>query len=147
MVRWDVRFADIQVLLCETEMRRGNLRQAFEYCKDEIRRTAGTYTLERIDMAARIFAKLGRYQEDARLSAATEALSAKFDWCRRAVSPNLRPSYWGDWRTRFADVSLDVLVPDLSTRIDREAILESWNAGRAMTYDETIVYVLNRLAI
>ncbi len=140
----DVRYGDVQILLCETEMRRGDLRRALEYCRDEIRRTAGPYTLERMEMAAKICAKAGRYHEAARLSGAAEAWSEKDDnKFHRNVSPELSKSYWGDWRTRFADVSLDVLVPDWRSRPDGVAIARAWNEGRAMTYDAAVAYALS----
>ena len=129
------------------EFRRGDLSRAFQYCQDEIRRASDVTTLGRIEMAARIFARAGRFQEAARLSAAAEAAVAQhLDW-ERAVSTEISTSYWGDWRTRYADMSLDVLVPDWRGRPDGGAILQAWNEGRAMPYERLRAYVLNELTI
>ena len=51
-------------------------------------------------------------------------------------------SFLGDWTTRYADASLDALVPDWRTRPDGAAILQAWNDGRAMTYDQVVACAL-----
>ena len=98
-----------------------------------------------LEIGARIFARGGRYAEAARLSGAAEAQSEKIG---RKTSVNISlTSYWGDWRTRPADVSLDALVPDWRNRPDGEAILQAWNAGRAMTFEQVVAYALNELVL
>jgi predicted ATPase/DNA-binding CsgD family transcriptional regulator len=143
----DVREWDVLTLLCETEMRRGDLRRALEYCAYCIRAGGPPHSLERMEMAARIFAKGGRFHTAARLSGAAEALTEYFRACGRTVTPEFSKSYWGDWRTRFADASLDALVPDWRSRSDSETIVRAWNEGRAMSYDETVAFVLSEQAI
>jgi hypothetical protein len=98
-----------------------------------------------LEIAARIFARCGRYVDAARLSGVAEALSEKIG--RKTSTNTSFSSYWGDWRTRPADVSLDALVPDWRTRQDGDAILQAWNAGRATTFEQAAAYALNELVI
>jgi tetratricopeptide (TPR) repeat protein len=142
---WDARQGDTKVLLCETEYRRGNLAQAYGHLRDYLPISGGTVLAERLEMAARIFARHGRPLEAARLSGAAEAISeASNEFSARPTSDKVwgRDSYWGDWRIRFADVSLDALVPNWRDRPDGEAIQQAWNAGRAMSEQEAKDYAL-----
>jgi hypothetical protein len=94
-------------------------------------------------MAAKILAKEGRYQAAVRLSGAAEALTDRFG---RKTSTEVRVSVGGgDWDTRFADVSLDALVPDWRTQADGAAILRAWDDGRAMSYQQAVTYALAKI--
>jgi hypothetical protein len=97
--------------------------------------------LERLEMAAKIFAGAGRFPEAARLSGAAEALSEHVG--RKTSQETSDISFPGDWRTRFADASLDALVPDWRTRPDGEAIMQAWEEGRVMTYDQVVAFALS----
>jgi tetratricopeptide (TPR) repeat protein len=140
----DNRVGSALALLCETELRAGQLGLALEYCQDYIR-LAHKYStpwnvFERLEMAARICARAGRFHESARLSGAAEALSEQ---CGRKTSLETSDvSFPGDWTTRYADVSLDALVPDWLTQPDGPAIKLAWSSGRAMTYQHAVDYAL-----
>jgi tetratricopeptide (TPR) repeat protein len=133
--------------LCQIAMRQGDRARALDYCKDYIKLAYEAETpfnvLERLEMAAKIFAIEGRYYESARLSGAAEALTEKFG--RKISADSSESSYPGDFTTRYADASLDALVPDWRTRPDGEAILQAWQDGRALSYDEVVAEALAEL--
>ena len=137
----DVRKGDTVIFLCEVEYRRGDLARAYDYCKDSVKYSLWNFLVERLEMAARIFARAGRYREAAKLSGAAEALSEQLD---RPTSAKVwgPDSHWGDFRTRFADVALDALVPNWRARPDGDAIQQAWNAGRALSEPEAQAYAL-----
>jgi non-specific serine/threonine protein kinase len=141
----DVRNGDVSVLLCEAHLRRGSFAQALAYCRVYLSSGGPPYTLERLEMAARIFARAGRYPEAARLSAGAQAESERLG--RPASSRRGSDYYWGDWRTRYADVALEALVPGWPNRPDADAIQQAWDEGRAMTYQQVLHYALYELSI
>ncbi|HTM39384.1 MAG TPA: hypothetical protein VL177_00655, partial [Terriglobales bacterium] len=143
----DARVGQMLAFLCDTSVLQGDLAQALDYCQAFIKLAYEKETplnvLERLEMAAKILAKYGRHQEAVRLSGAAEALSDRFG---RKTSPEARPSVGGgDCTTRYADVSLEALVPDWRTRADGEAIQLAWEAGRAMSYPEVVAHALAEL--
>jgi non-specific serine/threonine protein kinase len=138
----DLRYGDILTLLCETDFRSGNLRKALDSCKafSLYDMTDETYIpLQYVEVAARICTRAGQPQAAARLSAAAEAESERLGRPNSALTS--RESYWGDWRFRLSDLSLDDLVPDWRTRPDGEAIRQAWKEGRSMNVAQLKVYM------
>jgi hypothetical protein len=142
-----VRQGQLLAFLYDTSVLQADLAQALDYCQAFIKLAYEKETpfnvLERLEMAAKILAKEGRYQKAVRLSGAAEALTDRFG---RNTSTEARNSLGGgDWATRYADVSLDALVPDWRTRADGAAIQQAWEAGRAMSYQQVVAHVLAEL--
>jgi predicted ATPase/DNA-binding CsgD family transcriptional regulator len=135
----DVRNNDILVLICEAHFRRGDLAEAFAFCRTCFRRVCCEFAVERLEMAARLFSRAGRYDVAARLSAAAEAESERSG--RPTSTRAAAEYYWGDWRSRYADLTLEALVPGWPDRPDAAAIQEAWDEARAMTFDQARAYV------
>lgn len=145
----DARQVGYSAGLSEAEFCMGNLSQAFAYCKDSLQlayeKGHTSHVLRQVEMAAKIFAKQGRFAEAARLSGAATALIHQFD--RKIPVEPSQDALLNDAVTQDAKVSLDILVPDWRTRLDSEMILAAWNEGQAMSYDQAITYVLAGLSI
>jgi tetratricopeptide (TPR) repeat protein len=143
----DARHGQMLIFLCETAMLQGDWAQALEYCQAFIKlayeKDTPFWVLERLEMAAILLVKEGRYQAAARLSGAAEALTDKLGRKTSAEAPHRLGR--GDENTRYADVALDALVPDWRTRADDEAIRQAWEAGRAMSYPQVVAHALAEL--
>jgi len=130
--------------LCELEYRQGNWAQAVDLCKDYIHLAKEVQTpfnvCERLEMLSKIMARQKCYLKAACLSGAAEALSQKFG---RKVSSTSHEIIIPDWRTRSPEVSLEYLIPDWPNRPDGAQIIQSWDKGRSMTYEEAIEYALD----
>jgi predicted ATPase/DNA-binding XRE family transcriptional regulator len=143
----DTRHGQMLIFLCETAMYQADWAQALEYCQAFIKlayeKETPFWVLDRLEMAAMILVKAGRYQATARLSGAAEALTDKLG--RKTSAGAAHSIGRGDANTRYADVSLDALVPDWRTRADGEAIRQAWDAGRAMSYPQVVAYALGEI--
>ena len=135
---------DILAALCAVALRLNDPAQALNFCQAYIKLAYAKDTpfnvADRLEMMAKIFAGQGRALAAARFSGAAEALSEKVG---RTVSAAAAPdANRGDWTTRYADASLEALVPDWQARPDGGAIQQAWHAGRALSYDALVAEAL-----
>jgi tetratricopeptide (TPR) repeat protein len=147
---------DILSFLWAVETLLENPGPALAFCQQYIRLAYRKNSLFNIpaclEMAAKTFARRGRYDLAARLSGAAEALSENMRRKTFALSPSaegVAPSvrspllFIPDFRWRSPDCSLDALVPGWPNRSDRAEIQQAWDEGRAMTYEQAIAYGLS----
>ena len=140
----DTRQGNDLANLCHVAVLQKDYARALDYCQTYIELAYRAETpfnvLERIETAAMIIAMNGRYHEAARLSGAAEALTEKLG--RKISAENSDNEQRGDWTTRYADASLDALVPEWGSRPDGAAIVQAWNDGRALSYDAVVAEAL-----
>jgi hypothetical protein len=135
---------NVLAALCAVALRLNDLPEALRWCQDYIRLAYAKDTpwnvAERLEMMAKIFAQVGRASDASRYSGAAEALSEKSG--RKVSTQTSREANYGDWTTRYADVSLDALVPNWRARPDGPALQQAWQDGRTLSYERVVAEAL-----